>query len=146
VPASVAVERNEDFLARVEELGLEGVVAKRLGSTYLPERRCTAWVKRKLRREERLVVTSVRRNRDGYTDAISGARHKRNGSFTGAGAIELGLHRELAQALERRLAELPARRRGVVAWYPAEVLILASLHGLADRPVRDAVLREVLDG
>jgi ATP-dependent DNA ligase len=37
-PASVVVERSEDFVARVEELGLglEGVVAKRLSSTYIP--------------------------------------------------------------------------------------------------------------
>jgi len=54
-PASVVVERTDDFVARVEELGLEGVVAKRLGSTYIPGRRCTAWVKFKLRREERLA-------------------------------------------------------------------------------------------
>lgn len=35
-PASVVVERSQDFVARVEELGLEGVVAKRLSSRYLP--------------------------------------------------------------------------------------------------------------
>ena len=109
-PASVVVERSEDFVARVEELGLEGVVAKRLSSTYLPGRRCTAWVKHKLRREERLAVTGVRRNRDGHVDAIFVARHQTDGSFTGAGAIELGLHRELVERLEIRLAELPARR------------------------------------
>jgi bifunctional non-homologous end joining protein LigD len=145
-PASLVVERNEDFLARVEELGLAGVVAKRLGSTYLPGRRCTTWVKWKLRREERLAVTGVRRNRDGHLDAIYVARHQTDGSFTGAGAIELGLHRELTERLETRLAELPARRRGSVAWYPADVSVVASLHGLADGPVRDAVLREAPDG
>ena len=145
-PASLVVERNEDFVARVKELGLEGVVAKRLSSTYLPGRRCTAWVKRKLRREERLVVTGVRRNREGHVDAIFVARHQTDGSFAGAGAIELGLHRELVERLEIRLAELPARRRGSVAWYPAEVSVVASLHGLADGPVRDAVLRDVPDG
>ena len=145
-PASVVVERSEDFVARVGELGLEGVIAKRLSSTYLPGRRCTAWVKRKLRREERLAVTGVRRNRDGHVDAIFVARHQTDGSFTGAGAIELGLHRELVERLESRLAELPARRRGSVAWYPAEVAVTASLHGLPDSPVRDAVLRDVPDG
>jgi len=145
-PASVAVWRSEEFVARVEALGLEGVVAKRLSSTYLPGRRCTAWVKRKLRREERLAVTGVRRNRHGRVDAIFVARHQADGSFTGAGAIEIGLHRELVERLEIRLAELPARRRGAVAWYPAQVSVVASLHGLADGPVRDAVLREVLDG
>lgn len=145
-PASVVIERNEDFVARVEDLGLEGVVAKRLSSTYLPGRRCTAWVKRTLRREERLAVTGVRRNRDGHVDAIFVARHQTDGSFTGTGAIELGLHRELVERLEIRLAELPARRRGPVAWYPAEVAVTASLHGLPDGPVRDAVLRDVPDG
>jgi bifunctional non-homologous end joining protein LigD len=144
-PASVVIERNEDFLARVEELGLEGVVAKRLSSTYLPGRRCTAWVKRKLRREERLAVTGIRRNRDGHVEAIFVARHQTDGSLTGAGAIELGLHRELVERLEIRLAELPARRRGVVAWYPAEVSVVASVHGLHDGPVRDAILRQVAD-
>jgi bifunctional non-homologous end joining protein LigD len=142
-PASVVVERSEDFVARVEELGLEGVVAKRLSSTYLPGRRCTAWVKRKLRREERLIVTGVRRNRVGHVDAIFVAWHQADGSFTGAGTIELGLHRQLVDRLEIRPAELPARRRGVVAWYPAEVAVVASLHGLPDGLVRDAVLRDV---
>jgi hypothetical protein len=33
-----------------------------------------------------------------------------------------------------------------VALYPAEVSVVASLHGLSDRPMRDAVLPEVLDG
>ena len=73
-PASVVVERSEDFVARVEELGLEGVVAKRLSSTYIPGRRCTAWVKRKLRREERLAVTGIRRTREGHVEAIFVAR------------------------------------------------------------------------
>ena len=143
-PATVAVERGEDFLARVEELGLEGVVAKRLGSMYLPGRRSSAWVKRKLRRDERLAVTGIRRTRDGALEAIFVARHQSDGSFTGAGAIELGLHRELVEQLELRLAKLPARRRGAVAWYPAEVSVVASVHGLPDGPVRDAILREVV--
>ncbi|MGZ4224384.1 MAG: hypothetical protein ACXVH3_27390 [Solirubrobacteraceae bacterium] len=65
-------------------------------------------------------------------------------SLSGAGSIKLGLSRELVDELERRLADLPTRRRGAVAWYPANVSVLASLHGLPDRPVRDAVLRKVL--
>ena len=46
-------------MARVEELGLEGVVAKPLGSTYIPGRRRTAWVKHKLRRVECLAMTGA---------------------------------------------------------------------------------------
>ena len=44
-PASLVVERAEDFVARVAELGLEGVVAKRLDSRYQPGRRSSAWIK-----------------------------------------------------------------------------------------------------
>jgi bifunctional non-homologous end joining protein LigD len=140
----VVVERTEDFIARVEELGLEGIVAKRLSSTYIPGRRCRAWVKHKLRRHERLAVTGTRRNRDGHIEAIFVPRRQSDGSFTGAGAVELGLHRDLVEHLEHRLAELPARKRGAVAWYPAEVSVVASVHGLTDGPVRDAILREVV--
>ena len=144
-PASVVVERSEDFVARVAELGLEGVVAKRLASTYIPGRRCTAWVKHKLRRRERLALTGIRRTRHGNIEAIFVARRQLDGSLIGAGSIELGLHHELVERLEARLAELPARPRGSIAWYPAGVSVVASLHGLADGPVRDAVLRDVID-
>ena len=79
-------------------------------------------------------------------DPIFVARPQPDGSFTRAGAVELGLQRGLVEQLEGRLAQLPARRRGAVAWYPAEVSVVASLHGLPDQPVRDAVLRAVPDG
>jgi ATP-dependent DNA ligase len=39
------IEAAEDLMARVEELGPEDVVAKPLGSTYIPGRRRSAWVK-----------------------------------------------------------------------------------------------------
>jgi bifunctional non-homologous end joining protein LigD len=104
------------------ELGrrLEGVVAKRLSSTYIPGRRCTAWVKHKLRREERLAVTGIRRNREGHVQAILVARRHSDGSFAGAGAIELGLHRELIDLIERRLAELPPHRCSIRASISAD--------------------------
>lgn len=145
MPASPVVDRAEDFVARVGELGLEGVVAKRLDSRYLPGRRTVAWVKHKVRREEQLAVTGVRRSREGFVDGIHVARRRSDGSLSGAGSVELGLSRELVEELERRLAELPTRRRGAVAWYPAKVSVVASLHGMPDRPVRDAVLRKILD-
>ena len=120
-------------------------MAKRLGSTYLPGRRCTAWVKHKLRREERLAVTGIRHSAAGKAETVFVGRHLPDGSFTTAGSIELGLRRDLLDELEQRLVELPARRRGTVTWYPAEVTVIASVHGLPDGPVRDAVLRQVVE-
>jgi hypothetical protein len=68
-----------------------------------------------------------------------------DGSFTGAGSIELGLHREIVERLEARLADLPARRRGALAWNRPEVSVVMSARGLRNGPVRDAVLREAVD-
>jgi bifunctional non-homologous end joining protein LigD len=143
-PASIILEQSEAFVTQVAELGLEGVVAKRLDSRYTPARRSAAWIKHKLRRHERLTVTGVRRRPDGRTEALFVARELDDGSLIRAGSIELGLRSELMQELDRRLAELPARRRGAVAWYPPEVSVVASVHGLLDGAVRDAVLREIV--
>ena len=73
-PASVVVEHPQDFVARVAKLGLEGVVAKRLDSRYTPGRRSAAWIKHKLRRQERLDVTGVRRSPEGRAEAVFVAR------------------------------------------------------------------------
>jgi hypothetical protein len=72
------------------------------------------------------------------------ARRLADGSLIRAGSIELGLQPDLMQELDGPLAELPARRQGAVAWYPPEVWVVASVHGLPDGPVRDAVLREIV--
>jgi bifunctional non-homologous end joining protein LigD len=143
-PASLVVEHPHDFVARVAELGLEGVVAKRVDSRYTPGRRSPAWIKHKLRRQERLAVTGIRRSREGRAEAVFVARSLPDGTLTGAGSIELGLRRNLVDELERRLLDLPTRRRGSVAWYPAAISVLASVHGLPDGPVRDAVLHEIV--
>ena len=138
-------EDSAAFVQRVAELGLEGVVAKRLGSRYMPGRRSAAWIKMKLRRDEPLAVTGIRRTRDGRVDAIHVARRLRDGSLVSAGSVELGLASELVEVLEQRLLSCPPRRRGSTTWYRGELSITASLHGLPDRPVRNAILRGVLD-
>jgi ATP-dependent DNA ligase len=143
-PRRTLIGQNPDeFVARVAALGLEGVVAKRLDSTCRPGRRSVSWVKHKLRRQERLAVTGVRRSRNGRTEAVYVARRLPDGSVRSAGAIELGLSREMLEVLEQRLGRLPSRGRGAVTWYPAEVSMLASFHGLPDGPVRDGILRGV---
>ena len=92
-PASLVVERTEDFVGRVAELGLEGVVAKRLSSSWIPGRRCTSWVKHKLRREKRRAVTGVRRTAHDVPEAVFVARPGADGSLASAGSVELRLGR-----------------------------------------------------
>jgi bifunctional non-homologous end joining protein LigD len=144
-PRILPADDHSAFLSRLEELGLEGAVAKRLDSRYAPGRRSRAWVKHKLRRHEHLLVTGVRRTSEGVTEMVFVARRRADGSVTGAGSIELGVRGELVEQLEGRLRGLPMRRRGSVTWYPAEVSVVASVHGLPDSPVRDAILREVVE-
>jgi ATP-dependent DNA ligase len=122
---------------------MEGVVAKPLDSTYAPGRRTSAWLKYKLRREEQLAVTGARRSRDGSLEALFAARPRGDGSFAGAGSIELGLRGDLVDALEQQLAEIPARRRGVITYHAPALSVVASCHGLPGGAVRDAVLRAV---
>jgi bifunctional non-homologous end joining protein LigD len=44
-------------MAAIREHGLEGIVAKRLGSPYMPGARNGAWVKHKNHRSESFLVT-----------------------------------------------------------------------------------------
>jgi bifunctional non-homologous end joining protein LigD len=55
VPAH-QVGDGEDLLRAVTDRGLEGVMAKRIDSVYLPGKRSTAWRKVKVRRRQELVV------------------------------------------------------------------------------------------
>ena len=143
-PKGLSVVDPSQFISRVGEMGLEGAVAKRLDSLYLPGRRGRSWIKHKLRRHERLLVTGIRRTSERVAEAVFVARPGPDGRLVGAGSIELGLGRDLIERLEDRLRLLPPHRRGSITWYPAEVSVIASVHGLRDRPVRDAVLLEVL--
>jgi bifunctional non-homologous end joining protein LigD len=51
----------KELVSRVRELGLEGLIAKRLGSRYEPGKRTGAWIKLKLHQEQEFVI-------GGYTE------------------------------------------------------------------------------
>jgi len=68
----------ESVVASACKLGLEGVIAKRLDSTYV-SRRSTAWIKLKCSQRQEFVI-------GGYTDP--------QGSRVGIGALLLGVHDE----------------------------------------------------
>jgi hypothetical protein len=72
------------------------------------------------------------------------ARRLPDGTVRSAGTIEMGLRPEMLEELEQRLAPLPSCQRGAVTWYPPEVSVIVSVHGLPDGLVRDAILRGVV--
>src|SRR6202012_3942977 len=74
------VGQGDALLAATREQGLEGVVAKRLGSPYLPGRRDGSWLKIKNHQRQEFVI-------GGWTEG-KGARSAR------CGALELGVHDE----------------------------------------------------
>lgn len=87
------------------DLGLEGVVAKRLGSSYQPGRRSPDWRKLRLVRRQALVVGGYRPERGGRPDRIGSllvGYHDPSGALRYGGAVGSGL-------TERMRAELGAR-------------------------------------
>jgi bifunctional non-homologous end joining protein LigD len=57
-----------ELLNRARELGLEGLIGKRLGSRYEPGRRTGAWIKLKLHQEQEFVI-------GGYTEPEGGRKY-----------------------------------------------------------------------
>lgn len=99
------------LLAVTEALGLEGVMAKRLGSRYTPGKRSPAWRKIKHRRRQELVVggfTQGTGNREhtfgallvGYHDDTSGDR------LRFAGGVGTGFDQRLLAGLTATLRSL----------------------------------------
>ncbi len=96
------------FVASAKELGLEGVVAKRLGSTYLPGRRSPDWRKIKLRNTQDVVVvgwTPGQRGRAGSFGALLVAALD-DGAWTWVGQVGSGF-------TEKTLAELRGTLAGI---------------------------------
>ena len=122
----VATGDGHSALTAAEQLGLEGVVSKRLDSTYLPGRRSDAWRKVKVSAGQEFVVGGWLPGKGrldgrlgsllvGYHDAVSDT-----GSDTGpaphglryAGRVGSGIDERARAALE---AALEAVRRGATS-------------------------------
>ena len=125
------VGHGAELLAASREQGLEGIVAKRLGSTYEPGRRSPSWVKVKNVQRQEVVVGGWLPGEGG---AATGSARCSSGSATTRTAApalrrarRVGLHRRRARAargapgaaraghvaLRRRPAEAAARARWV---------------------------------
>jgi bifunctional non-homologous end joining protein LigD len=93
------------LLAATREQGLEGVVAKRLQSTYLPGRRTRNWLKTKHYQRETFLVGGFVPDRDQVRSLLVGVPDpQRPGRLRFAGRVDHGL----VPAARRRVRELLA--------------------------------------
>ena len=140
------VGESERVLAATREHGLEGVVAKRLGSPYLPGARNGAWVKHKHRRTESFLVTGWCPAEPRRPESLLLARIGSDGTLESAGSVPLVLGSGQADDVRRRLEPLvlPSTRRGqrIRRLEPALRADVA-FHGPSRGPVRDPILRAV---
>jgi bifunctional non-homologous end joining protein LigD len=99
-----------DALAHSRARGLEGVVAKRLDSAYLPGKRSRTWVKEKHWRVQRVTIGGWRRGAGaragGIGSLLVGIEHDRTLHY--AGRVGTGFS---AALLTRLAAELAPLRR-----------------------------------
>lgn len=104
----------EALLAATRELGLEGIVAKRLDSRYEPGRRSGAWVKLRNRLRQELVVggwLEGERGRSGRVGALLvGDREEPGAPLRYAGRVGSGLTEAHLDALLARFRELRRAR------------------------------------
>ncbi len=116
--------------AATEELGLEGVVAKHVASSYEPGARSRLWIRRKHWVVSEVLVV-------GY--GLDGERVVRlftavDGAGGGVGVVELAISREVADAMAAQSGE---RRRDAVWFQEPAIAVRVRHHGEAARP-RDA--------
>jgi bifunctional non-homologous end joining protein LigD len=99
------------LLAATRKQGLEGVVAKRLDSTYEPGRRAGAWIKVKNVLRQEVVIggwSPGEGNRSGGLGAVCAGVHDDDGNLRYAGKVGTGFTAETLEMVQR---ELEPRRR-----------------------------------
>jgi bifunctional non-homologous end joining protein LigD len=141
------VGESDRLLAATRERGLEGVVAKRLGSPYLPGVRSGAWVKHKHRRTESFVVTGWSPAEPRRPESLLLARVGSDGGLEPAGSAPLVLADGQADEVRRRLEPLvlpPARRGQRIRRLAPALRADVAFHGPSRGPVRDPILRAVV--
>lgn len=107
VPAH-RVGDGEALLTATDEQGLEGVMAKRLGSTYVPGKRSPNWRKIKNRRRVDVVIggfTTGDGNRASTFGSLLVGR-RQGDALVFAGGVGTGFGHRTLEALHRRLTDL----------------------------------------
>ena len=107
---SETFEDGESLLAAAEKQGLEGIMAKRLGSRYLPGRRSREWLKVKGHGRQEFVIAGYTRGkgrREGTLGSLVLATYK-GGDLVYAGNVGTGFNDREIDRLLKKLQPLAA--------------------------------------
>jgi len=139
------VAESERVLAATRERGLEGVVAKRLDSRYLPAARNGAWVKHKHRRTESFLVTGWSPAERRRPESLLLARRAPDGSLEAAGSVPIVLADSTDDARRQleRLVLAPTRHRQRIRRLAPALQAVVAFHGPPRGHVRDPIRRAV---
>jgi bifunctional non-homologous end joining protein LigD len=140
------VGESDRVLAATREHGLEGVVAKRLGSPYLPGVRNGAWVKHKHRRTESFLVSGWSPPERRCPESLLLARAGPDGTLEPAGSVAFVLANGQTEDVRGQLERLvlpPTRRSQRIRRLAPELRAIVAFHGPTRGPVRDPILRAV---
>jgi bifunctional non-homologous end joining protein LigD len=140
------VGESQPVLAATREHGLEGVVAKRLGSPYMPAVRNGAWVKHKHRRTESFLVTGWTPPERRRPESLLLARIESDGTIEPAGSVPLVLGIGGTDDVRRRLESLvlpPTRRGQRIRRLRPALRAEVAFHGPRRGAVRDPILRQL---
>jgi bifunctional non-homologous end joining protein LigD len=130
------VAETRRVVAATREHGLEGVVAKRLASRYLPGTRHGAWVKHEHRRTESFLVSGWSPAEGRRPESLLLARAGPDGSLEPAGSVPFVLPNGQTDDVRRRLETLvlpPTRRGQRIRHLAPETRAAVAFHGPTPR-------------
>lgn len=99
--------RGHDFFASAQEMGLEGIMAKRLDSPYLPGERSVDWLKIKVQKRQEVIIIGYTRNEGSprpFSSLLLGTYH--DGRLQYAGKVGTGFNDNTQRELIRRFGPL----------------------------------------
>jgi bifunctional non-homologous end joining protein LigD len=105
------VGRGLEFFATAQKMGLEGIIAKRLGSTYLPGIRTRDWLKIKAQQRQEVIIVGYTHNEGSpklFSSLLLGVYNK--GRLCYAGKVGTGFNDKMQRNIMQRIKPLIVKR------------------------------------
>jgi len=136
VTGSVKIAR--DFLEQAEREGHEGIMAKRLDSTYAPGVRAKTWLKIKKAVTLDVVIIGAEwghgRRRKWLSNYYLAVRDENSGRFLAVGKTFKGLTDEEFEEMTKRLLRLKIRESKRVVWVKPKIVVEVAFNEIQRSP------------